>query len=133
VDLLLYHSVERKGEIVAQWARYIKTDNIPSSRYDARCVFFANGSGSANGEARYTQNVANLSASGVVTKFYNVYAANDPFTEFAPDPFASLAEFPRVVTGNAHPTSDTTATPRAYQLYPAGSYGQAGGAIMFTL
>jgi hypothetical protein len=132
VDLLLYYSTERKGEIVAQWERFITTNNISSSRYDAHCVFFANGSGNAGGQASYVQNVANLSASGIVTKVYQVYGAVS-FTDFAPDPFASLPSFPRVVTGNTHPAFDTTATPRAYQLYPAGTYGQAGGAIMFTV
>ena len=113
--------------------RAIKTATVPDSRYDALSLFFANGSGSTTGSSTFSQPMANLSETGIVTKAFDTYKAPGGYTEFAPAPFPNTSNFPRGVTGNAHPTSDTKATPRAYQLYPAGNYGQAGGAIMFTI
>jgi hypothetical protein len=132
VDVELYFAESRRFEIVPLWERYISTNNIPPASYDALSVFFANGSGNNDGGASWTQNVANLSASGIVTKIYEAYN-KERFTDFAPDPFVNLANFPRVLSGNCRLAYDTTTTIRDYQLYPAGSYGQVGGAIMFTV
>ena len=131
-DFYLYTTEERMNEVETLWERYLTTDNLPSAYYDAGSFFFANGSGDNVGAAVYVQNVANLSKDGIVVKILNVYNFLK-YTAFAPDPFSNLNNTSRALTGNCRLAYGDKSTMRNFQLYPAGTYGQAGGAIMFTV
>lgn len=105
----------------------ITNASLPQAKYDEKTLFFANGNGSNTGESSYSQPIVALTSGGILTKVADLYNVRYGFTDFAPDPFASIASFPRRITGNTRLANNDVATSRAYNLYPAND-----GAVMFT-
>ena len=130
-----YEEPNRYEILTDQGSYAISKETVPSSRYDASSFFTAKGSGGVAGGDSFSMPYV------ICTKIGVIYRSADNgisegvrgYTDYAIDPcMLSSNQFNHRAIGNSCIVDDNSPVPRTH-LYPVGSYGQDGGAIMFTV
>lgn len=130
-----YEETNRYEILTDQGSYAISKETVPSSRYGASSFFTARGNGGTIGGESFSMPYVICTKTGVIYRSADngISEGVKGYTDYAIAPcMLSSDQFNHRAIGNSCIVDDNSPVPRTH-LYPVGSYGQIGGAIMFTV